>query len=95
MARKRIVYTPAALVVADVLTPVAAFSAVIVAPTTTAPLGSVTRPVMEPVTVCPSADHTQNRARVQNAAKWRNEFLLINVLFSMLFGRFASGIKRR
>jgi hypothetical protein len=46
------VYNPAEFVVAVVFTAVATFSAVTIAPETRAPLGSVTCPVIDPVTVC-------------------------------------------
>jgi hypothetical protein len=69
MGRKRRVYTPAELVNTEVLTPVAVFSETTFAPETRAPLGSVTTPAMEPVTVCPEADDNQNRAINQLANK--------------------------
>src|SRR5277367_5414337 len=58
IGRKRMLYTPAALVVAKALTPVSTFSAVILAFGITAPVGSVTSPVIEPVTVCAEARGT-------------------------------------
>jgi hypothetical protein len=48
-------YRPSLFVVVDVGTWVATFVAVTWTPTTTAPLGSVTRPLMLPVMVWPNA----------------------------------------
>ena len=63
------VYTPDPLVCVIVFTEVAAFCAVTLAPTTTAPLGSFTWPVMEPLTVCPSAEDKQSKAVSQGPTK--------------------------
>jgi hypothetical protein len=51
MGRKRMLYTPALLLLALVLTPVSTFSATTLALGINAPLASVTSPVIEPVTV--------------------------------------------
>src|SRR5690349_17272588 len=72
MGRKRIVYTPDPLVLADVCTPVAVFSAVTVAPETKAPLGSVIWPVIDPVTVWPKAKAADNTATNRYPAKERS-----------------------
>jgi hypothetical protein len=77
MGRKRIVYAPLPLLTAVVLIPVATLVAVTVAPTTTAPLGSVTSPVIEPVTVCPSAEAAHSKASRQHPNRARSEFALI------------------
>ena len=77
MGRNRIVYAPEAFVCAVVFTPVAVFSAVTLAPTTTAPLGSVTTPVMDPVTVCPKAVGKLSTAIMQLTNRLRTRLILI------------------
>ena len=62
MGRKRMVYTPDALLFVEVLTDVPTFSAVTVAPATTAPLWSFTCPETDPVTVWPDADNRSDTA---------------------------------
>src|SRR5579864_5294583 len=56
------VYAPELLVVALRTAPVPTDLAVTVAPLTTAPLGSVTVPVIVPVSLCPNT-YTEQRAR--------------------------------
>src|SRR5215469_16187472 len=76
--RNRMVYAPVPLVCVVVATPVAVFWAVTVAPTTTAPLGSVTTPVIDPVTVCPTADVSVITQAIQQADRQRDRFLFIS-----------------
>src|SRR5580692_9658980 len=77
MGRKRIVYAPDAFVCVAVFTEVPTFTAVTFAPTMTAPLGSVTWPVMDPVTVWPRAADVKKKAASENPTKWRTSCLLI------------------
>jgi hypothetical protein len=90
MGRKRMEYTPEALVCAVVLTEVAVFSAVTVAPEMTAPLGSVTSPVIVPVTVCPKAGDRENKAKRQTPTRHRNVVVLMEFPLQAL-----SGLSRR
>src|SRR6202051_2971346 len=77
MGRKRMVYTPDAYVSVEVFTEVAAVSAITFAPVITAPLGSVTWPVMEPVTVCPNADDKNKRTASEHPARYFTSFVLM------------------
>src|SRR6266436_4776473 len=76
------VYTPDPLVCVGVFTAVAVFSAVTFAPTTTAPLGSVTWPVIAPVTVWPNPNDVHRIATTeqasQNCNQHRNLFDIIS-----------------
>src|SRR5260370_20300510 len=87
MGRKRMVYTPDPLVCVGVFTAVAVFSAVTWAPTTTAPLGSVTWPVIAPVTVWPNADDIHRSATTEQASQDCVFVLVIlSVIISGLLG---------
>src|SRR5579872_6132121 len=86
MGRNRMLYTPTAFVFPVVLTPVAVFSAVTVAPETTAPLGSVTSPVIDPVTVCASADPRPSTKARHTPANNRTLRLPV-IIFSLAFRR--------
>src|ERR1700722_12855857 len=77
MGRKRIVYAPDAFVCVAVFTEVPTFTAVTFAPTMTAPLGSVTWPVMDPVTVWPRAADVKKKVASENPTTWRSSCLLI------------------
>src|SRR5271157_2414119 len=82
MGRNRMVYTPAPFVCTDVITEVAVFSAVTLAPDTTAPLGSITTPVMAPVTVCPSAKGRHRTVIKQHPTRQRKKLLLLMITTS-------------
>src|ERR1700680_3804723 len=79
------VYTPDALLRSEAFTEVAVFSAVTFAPTITAPVGSATAPVIEPVTVCGHADEP-NKAASNHPTRKRNRFVLIEILTPAVSG---------
>src|SRR5258705_5984471 len=80
---------PDPLVCVGVFTAVAVFSAVTLAPTTTAPLGSITWPVIAPVTVWPNADDRHSGATTEQASQNCNQYC---ILFVVMFGLITSGL---
>jgi hypothetical protein len=75
----------------EVFTEVAVFSAITFAPEITAPLGSVTWPVMELVTVCPNADDKHKRTASEHPAKYFTSFVLMRPSLQSFLAKFASG----
>src|SRR5258708_27098997 len=75
---------PDRLVCVGVFTAVAVFSAVTFAPTTTAPLESVTWPVIAPVTVWPKADDMHIRTTVKQAKLNCNQDCILLLIWGLL-----------
>src|ERR1700685_3190553 len=87
------VYTPDALVRSEVFTAVRVFSAVTCAPTITAPLGSTTPPVIDPVTVCGHADEP-NKTASNHPTRKRTRFVLIAILTPAVSGEVPGFLRR-
>src|SRR3712207_8258870 len=82
-------YVPSSLVVASRVSPVAALVAVTLASLTTAPLGSVTVPVMVPLFVCAAAASAKAAIRraAQPARKKVREIARSVVITNLDYGR--------
>src|SRR5882762_3900919 len=86
---------PDPLVCVGVFTAVAVFSAVTWAPTTTAPLESVTWPVIAPVTVWPNANDVDRRATSPLVNQNCNQdCILFVIIFVIISGLLISGLPR-
>src|SRR5882762_4073794 len=86
---------PDPLVCVGVFTAVAVFSAVTWAPTTTAPLESVTWPVIAPVTVWAEAVDIYRSATTELASQnCKRDCILFVIIFVIISGLLISGLPR-